>query len=118
MDVVTIAEKIEAKIAQLEQARDEILDRSQEKAQAISQYDKSLAIAMLKLKNGLIAEFETINCIGLPATLIPSVAKGICYKECFDKEANDSGYKALITIIDAIKAELNGLQSINRHLDN
>ncbi len=45
------------------------------------------------------------------------IAKGIVYKESFAKESGDAEYKATVSIVDAIKAELNGLQSINRHLE-
>lgn len=117
MEVITIAVKIEKKIAELEAAREMIFDAAQEKANGISNYDRAIAITTLKLKNKQITHFEGVAIETLPATLIAAVAKGICFQECFDKEAKDSIYRGLITQIEAIKAELNGLQSINKHLE-
>lgn len=116
-DILRTRDKIEYKISQLEEARGQIIDLSQDKANGIANYDRALAITIVKLRNKLITNFEGMDCSNLPATLIVPVAKGIAYKECFDKEASEAGYKACITIIEAIKAELNGLQSINKHLD-
>lgn len=116
--VLSVAESIREKINELEEERVKLVDMAQEKATAISQYDKVIAITTLKLKNKAIDNFEGQSTLNLPATLIPQVAKGMCYKERFDQEAMDGIYKATITNIEAIKAELNGFQSINRHLDN
>lgn len=115
---IEVAELIQDKIAELDQERPRLFDTSQSKAQAISDYDRAIALVVLKLKNENIREFEGEPIGKLPVTLIPLIAKGICFKECFTKEAEEGGYKAVISNIEAIKAGLNGLQSINKHLDN
>jgi hypothetical protein len=117
MDVIAIRDKIEWKIAQLEEARQQIQPLSEDKANGKANYDRALAINIVKLKNKLITSFNGMDCTNLPATLIVPVAKGIIYKECFDKEVSEASYKGCITTIEAIKAELNGLQSINKHLE-
>lgn len=117
MDVITISEKIQSKIAELEEARGHIMDNAQGKAQSISEYDRALALAIVKLRNNQITQFEGVPCTNLPATLIIPIAKGIVFQESFDKEANEAAYKGCLSIIEAIKAELNGLQSINKHLE-
>jgi hypothetical protein len=117
-DPLKVAKLIQDKIRELDEERPRLFDTSQSKAQAISDYDRAMALVVLKLKNGTIKEFEGEQIIGIAVTLIPTVAKGICWKECFTKEAEEAGYKAVISNIEAIKAGLNGLQSINRHLDN
>lgn len=117
-DPIKVAELIQDKIAELDSERPKLFDSAQSKAQAISEYDKSLAIATLKLRNGTITELEGEPIKNLPANLIPIVAKGLCYQECFTKESEEGCYKAVISNIEAIKAGLNGLQSINKHLDN
>lgn len=116
-DILTNAQKIHNKIAELEEERDKLLPASYDKAKAISEYDKQIAITTLKLKNGLITEFEGVKISNLPATLVRDIAKGICYKECFDKEIGESNYKAIVSIMESIRAELNGLQSINKYLE-
>lgn len=117
-DPVKVAELIQNKISELEKERPLLFDCSQSKAQAISDYDRALAICVIKIKNKSITHFEGEPIGNPPANLIPLIAKGICYQECFKKEAEEAGYRAVLSNIEAIKAELNGLQSINRHLDN
>jgi hypothetical protein len=116
-DLISIRDKIEAKIAELETHRNCIIDASETRANGIANYDRELAKTVLKLKNNLIAEFEGIEIKTLPATLIPAVAKGIIWKKCLEKEQGESGYKGLLTCIESLKAELNGYQSINKNLD-
>lgn len=113
-----VAELIRDKIAGLDQERPRLFDTSQSKAQAISDYDRAIALVVLKLKNGTIKEFEGEPINGLAVTLIPLIAKGICWKECFTKEAEENGYKAVISNIEVLKSQMNGLQSINKYLDN
>lgn len=116
-DPLKVADLIQHKIAELDSERPKLFDTAQSKAQAIAEYDKALAIASLKLRNGTISQLEGEPVRNLPANLIPIVAKGLCYQECFTKEAEEGCYKAVISNIDAIKAGLNGLQSLNKHLD-
>ena len=117
-DPVKVAELIQNKISELDQERPRLFDAAQSKAQAVSEYDKAVAIATLKLRNGTITEFEGEPIKNLPANLIPNIAKGICYKECFLKEAEEGCYKAVLTNIEVLKTQMNGLQSINKYLDN
>ena len=116
-DILTNADKIEQKIAALETHRDSLQDASEKKASALSEYEKAVAITSLKVKEGLIEEFEGIK---LPAkvsdTFLRMIIKGLNYKKLYKMSEAESAYKALVTTIDAIRAELNGLQSINRHL--
>jgi len=117
-DVLTNAQRIHNKIEELEKKREDIYQFAQDKADAISIYEKNLALTILKLKNGNIKYFDGVPIPEkLAITLIRDVAKGICYKDIFTKEANEAGYKGLITICECIRAELNGLQSINKHLE-
>lgn len=116
-DVISIAQKIERKIAELEEMREQILPASFDKAKSISEYDKAIAITILKLKNGVIKEWEGVSCAGLAQSLVPAIAKGICFQQCFDKECGENNYKAILSCIESLKAEMNGYQSINRHLD-
>jgi hypothetical protein len=117
-DPILVAQLIQDKILELDQERPRLFDTSQSKAQAISDYDRAMALVVLKLKNGTIKEFEGEPIINLAVTLIPLIAKGICYKECFTKEAEEGGYKAVISNIEVLKTQMNGLQSINKYLDN
>lgn len=116
-DILTTANKIHNKIKELEEQRENLLPASFDKAKSISEYDKAIALTELKLRNGLITEFEGVSISNLPVTLIRDIAKGICYQENFNREIGESNYKAIVSIMDAIKAEMNGLQSINKHIE-
>lgn len=119
MDLMTIAEQIKDKIKLLEQMRNVIKQRGESKAVAISDYEKKLAVVIIQLKNGKIFEVdnEVISGESLPANLLEKIAKGICWKEKLDMETADASYKSAITNIETVQAELNALQSLNRHLE-
>lgn len=121
-DAITYAAKIEQKINEIETLIDSVQDAADNKALGIANYDRVLAITILKIKNGIIATMEDIdgNTIEIPKNLaqnlIEKIARGIVYQEAYNKESGDAGYKGLITMIEAKKASLNGLQSINKVL--
>lgn len=116
-DALTTATKIEMMIGKIEALVEQIPEISMEKANGTSNYDRAMAITVLKLKNKQILSMQDLDGSRIaidnpPATLIPLIAKGICYKEAFDKEVSEAGYKGIITMIDAHRAMLNGYQSI------
>ena len=112
MDVTTNAYQINEKILEIEKLSDRIEQAALEKANYIANYDRQIAVTILKLKNGLIPEFDGVEVKNLAANLIPIVAKGICYQESFHREMGENNYKGLITQIEAHKAVLNGYQSL------
>ncbi len=57
-DIITIAQKIENKIKELNNIRNQLFEKANNKAQSNSDYEKALAITLLKLKNGVITNFE------------------------------------------------------------
>jgi len=117
-DILTSCRRIESKIQELETHRESILDAATKKATTLSEYRKKKAVTVLKLRNKMIPSFEGIVIsYPLAVTLVDSIATGICYKELLYRHDAEGSYKGLVTIIDSIKAELNGLQSINKHLE-
>ena len=116
-DLIEIKTKILKATDLLAKMRVEIKARAERKAKAISNYDKALAVTIIGLKNGkkMILDGEEIE--KPPTTILEKIAKGICYKEKLELEEAEALYKSLISNIDSLKAELNGYQSINRHLD-
>jgi hypothetical protein len=117
-DTISIALRIDDKIKLLERMRVEIRERAEKKAIAISEYDKAIAITLIKLKNKVEMTLDDQKVINPPASIMEKIAKGICFKERLEAEKSDALYKSLISNIDSVQAELNGLQSVNRHLDN
>ena len=117
MDVITVAKYMNHRIKALEKAREELDNLSKTRAEAISAYDKEFAKTLIQLKNGV--EFDLEGCaVKNPAVSVSEkIAKGLCWRERLVMETSDTGYKSLRSRIDCLKAELNGLQSINRVLD-
>jgi hypothetical protein len=116
MEIIEIQQRIHEKINQLEKGRPEIIKRARKRAETISEYEKELSLAIVKLKNGMITELHGLKIDNLPATLIEKVAKGVVYKEKLNMELADAEYKAAITGMQSLEAELNGYQSMNRYL--
>ena len=103
-----IAQRIEKLIIEIGKCRREIESRGNERAKAISNYDMRLGIAIATLK-------DEGKC---PVTIIEKIAKKFCAPDRERLELAESGYKACISNLEALKAQLNGYQSIYKHLDN
>lgn len=114
---LTTAHKIEDKIAELEQIREGIFGLATRKAMASSNFSRQTTLNELKLKNGLITEFEGIPVGNITATTVRKIAEGIAWKEILEKDESEGMYKATIATMESIKAEMNGLQSINRTIE-
>ena len=108
LDVIQISKQIESKITLLEHGRSELRGKAKDRATAISEYDKCLAVAIINHRDS--GKY--------PATLIEKIAKGDCYKERAAAELAEAEYKLTVTKMNAIQAELNGWQSIFRHLES
>jgi len=118
MEVTKISQKIEECIGRLRSMQKEIKMRSEKRAEANSNYDKQLAITLVKLANNRPIEFEGEVLENVKTTVAEKIAKGICWESKLEMDKSDANYKSLITNIEAEKSILNGYQSINRHLDS
>lgn len=107
MEVLKVAKHIEDIISEIGKARRQIEEKGLARARTISDYDKQLRVAIITLKES--GKF--------PATLIEKIAKGVCAPQIEAREIAESGYKAVISNLNALMAQLNGYQSIYRHLD-
>ena len=117
LDLMTCREMILDMINSISTETSRIYELATEKADAISQYDLKLAIQILKLANGLVTEFEGLKIDKLTAGDRVIIAKGMIYQASMDKEAAEGLYKSCLSNIEAKKAQLNGIQSINKHLE-
>jgi len=123
MDLIQISNEILNKINQLESGRKIIIERAKKKAETLVQYEKMLAIIIVKLRQGEKYELPDndgklilIDGKGMPANLIEKVAKGICGEEKLEMEIAEAGYKSAIINMSSLEAQLNGYQSLNRYL--
>lgn len=117
MELIKVADKIEHRINLLEAGRKEIKKRAENKAQTIAHYEKELALTLIKIKEGVEMELEGHKIKALPVSIMEKVAKGMCWKERLDMEQADAEYRNAVAGMRALEAELNGYQSIYRHLE-
>jgi hypothetical protein len=117
-DIMSLAYQIQDKVTEIEIERKKLDALAKRKAATQSNYDRMMSLVILKIKNGTIREHDGEPIGSIVQSNIPIIAKGICWNECLEKEEAEALYKACISNLEAMKAELNGLQSINRHLAN
>ena len=96
-EAIEVAHNIEAVIKAIrdEGARSEVLIEA--RARAISEYDKSIAATMLKLKES-----------GTAATLTEKVAKGEKWELRYAMEVAEGTYKAHFARLQYLQSQLNG----------
>jgi len=116
MDVVYISQKIEQKIKLLERGRTELNDLMRTLAQTRAEYDKAVAVAIVMLRNGHEYKVGDESIKDPPVSIIDKLTRGICHEEKLAVELAEGMSKACIEKLKAVQAELNGYQSINRHL--
>lgn len=107
MDFHEVKECIENLIKEVGKCRREIEAKGLEKARTLALYDVKLGNAIQVLREE--GKF--------PATLIEKIAKKLCADDREKMEAADIYYKACISNLEALKAQLNAFQSIYKHLD-
>ncbi len=118
MDAIQIARHIEGLIVAIGKCRREIEDKGKAKAKSISDYDRKLAITLATLRNSESYQIGDKTYKQPPVSIMEKIAKGICSDELYAREVAESGYKACISNLEALKAQLNGYQSIFRHLES
>lgn len=118
MDIIEVSRMIQEKIKLLEQGRAGLEKLARDKARALAEYERDLGVITLQLKNGVDLEFDGQKTGKLPTTSIERIARGMCWKSKLASEEAEALYKAHIVKMEAVEAELNGLQSINRFLQN
>lgn len=97
--------------------RRQLKQKGTAKARAISDYDRKMAVTLATLRNTDNYTLAGQTYKTPPVTILEKIAKGICADECYRREIAESGYKAVITNIQALMAQLNAYQSIYRHLE-
>jgi hypothetical protein len=118
MELIKVSDEITKKIKALEKGRDLLDQRATDYANSVGKYELAIASTLIQLKNGkaFILGEDTIE--SPPATLTEKIARGICYQEKIDMELADHILKNTRIKLNAIQAELMGLQSQFRHLEN
>jgi hypothetical protein len=118
MDVIKCAKIIESIVAEIGDFRKMIKTKGEAKAKAMSMYDKQLAIALAEIGHNENYELNGKEYKQPPITLRKTIAKGIVAGFLEEREISDSDYKSCISNLEALKAQMNGYQSINKYLDS
>lgn len=118
LDIISVSNAIHDKIKELETERSYIGKLAREKAQSIAEYEKKMAITIIALKNGMEIEIDGNKIKSPPVTIVEKIAKGACYVEKIAADLAEAKYKAHIVKMDCLIAEMNGYQSIYRHLEH
>lgn len=116
MELIKVAEKIDNKIRQLTDLRNEIESVGEKMVNSSAEYDKEIAVTLMKLKNGISFELDGQTILDPPTTIIEKIARGICWQKKLEMEKSEMIYKSLLQKVDICKAQLMGLQSINKYL--
>lgn len=107
MESVEVARHIQSIIAAITLEGKLSTDLIEKKADAARTYDKALAVRAAAMK-----------IEGMAATLIPAQAKGDASQLLSELIIATESLKAHWKRLDYLQAQLNGFQSINRHLDS
>ncbi len=116
-EVIDIQKKIEQNIMLIQKERPKLDILAREKAVYAANYDKAIAVTIMKLNNGKALELDGETVKDPAKSIMEKIAKGICYQERLDMDVAEANYKSQVLKLDAVKAVLNGWQSVNRHLD-
>lgn len=116
MDLITIAKLIYGRCQELERLKGDLSSLAQKKAETSADYEKTLAMTIVGLKNGKEYELDTVKITEQPTTVLEKVAKGICWKAKLEMDLAESAYKNSLKTIELTESQLNGYQSINRYL--
>ena len=85
---------------------------------ASAEYDKQLAITLLKLENRGIKEWEGQDCSKLAKSNMKKIAEGMCWEFKLKADTADKDYRLTLCKMESIKQELQGYQSINKHIQD
>jgi hypothetical protein len=116
MDLLQVAKLINQKINAIEEERNKLETFAIDKARFESEYDKDLAVTIIKLKTGSTIEVDGNEIVNPPATIIERIARGAVWQAKLKYETANGRYKAVTSNISALESQLNGYQSINRYL--
>jgi len=116
MELIKIADAIEALIKLIGETRREIEKKGNARAEAISNYDRKIAITLATLRDTELYELAGQTYKSPPVTIMEKIAKGICADERYKLEIAESDYRATVSNLNALQSQLNGYQSIFRNL--
>lgn len=117
MDIIRVKDCIEKLIAEIGHCRREIETKGKMRATAIKNYDLRIGVTLAELRHTENFTLKDKIYNAPPVTIMEKIAKSICADVRFELEIAESGYKACLTNLSALLAQLNAYQSLFRHLE-
>ena len=114
--VLGVAGDIEKTAKEVRGLRQNLRSAGRGAAKAIAEYEKELAVTIVKLRNGRAIEFEGETVLNPPVTVMDKIAKGICHDKNLASQVASYEYSALTANLKAAIAELSAYQIKYRHL--
>ncbi len=111
-DMQNIAQTMTKIIDELGVRRKQIEQLGVDRAKTEAKYDKHTTITMAELEHGATCMISETDITSKTATGLKEKAKGICWEYKQEMMIAESAYKACITNIDCLKAQLNAMQSL------
>lgn len=116
-DILSVSNSIREILDQLKQNRTELGQSASTKAKHVAEYDRDMAVTLMKLKNGVEMTIEGIVIQNPPASIMEKIAKGACWQKRLEMETADALYKANVSNLETLRSELSGWQSIFKYLE-
>jgi hypothetical protein len=112
LELNKVAELIQKAIAELGTERKKLPELIEHRARTESEYDKQIALAMVKLEGGKPVFLDDVAVTSTTATNLEKKAKAVCSEYRYKMLLAEGKYKACVTNIECLKAQLNGFQSL------
>jgi hypothetical protein len=117
MELGPTAQNIELIITEIRKFRLQIKEKGEARAKAMKAYDRDLAIALATLGNAENYELAGKTYKVPPVSVREKIAKGMVAEQKEKMELADSDYRATLSNLEALKAQMNAMQSIYRHME-
>ena len=105
-------------ISAIGEERRRLDDLAEHKARTKATWKKTRTTTMVSLRGGMTFDIGDVKVGYKSESNLRSDAEGIISELEYDMDVAESAYKNCIVNLDCLRAQLNGKQSINRHLDN
>lgn len=101
IEVVQTVQMLRQATARLSEASKQVLKLAKKRARSERDYRMQLSKEIMKLRSE-----------GVQATLIPDIARGNIAELKFERDLNQELHRSAMSAIEALKVEINALQSI------
>jgi hypothetical protein len=110
--------EIEKRIDALEEGRRQLDDVASNRAVAMAEYDRDLAITLIQLRNDKVFELDGNTIKSPPATIMEKIAKGLVWESKLKLEHAEAKYKACLLKLEVLQTQVTACQTIYKYYAN